>query len=558
MSADLVLGPVLRYADTTSACLWLEASAACEVTVEAGVLGRHTTRTFEIAGHHYGYVMAEGLPPGAREPYRVLLDGAQVWPAADDARPAAVLRTLQDDGSFELAFGSCRVDRPHEQPYTLTPDQHEDGVGVDALHALSLALQRGERTLPDLLLHLGDQVYADEGLSPRVRQRQVERRGADSEPVDEIADFEEYTWLYRDSWEDDEVRWLLATVPSAMIFDDHDVRDDWNISAAWRAEMADKPWWRERIVGAYMSYWIYQHLGNLAPEHEREAGLLDAVCRDGEPVLREYAERADDEIDQGELIRWSFGRELGAARLVVIDTRSGRVLDEHGRAMLNEHEWELVEGYLRGDTEHLLVASSLPIVLERSLHDLERWNDAVCGGAWGGRLTGLAEKVRQGVDLEHWAAFPESFDRLLTRLGDIAAGRHGRAPATVVMLSGDVHHSYVAPVSYPGQRLAGRVLQVVSSPLRNAVPSGVQRGFAFAGSGPARAVGRALARAASLRRPRFDWHVEHGPLQGNGISLLQLSGRRATLTMLHSLLRGEECVLVEVLRERLDEAAAAA
>ncbi|MGW1633884.1 hypothetical protein, partial [Streptomyces anthocyanicus] len=30
-----------------------------------------------------------------------------------------------------------------------------------------------------------------------------------------------------------EVRWLLSTVPSCMIFDDHDVIDDWNTSAAW-------------------------------------------------------------------------------------------------------------------------------------------------------------------------------------------------------------------------------------------------------------------------------------------------------------------------------------
>ena len=42
----------------------------------------------------------------------------------------------------------------------------ESGVGVDALQALSLALQRDERALPDLLLMLGDQVYADELTGP--------------------------------------------------------------------------------------------------------------------------------------------------------------------------------------------------------------------------------------------------------------------------------------------------------------------------------------------------------------------------------------------------------
>ncbi len=542
----LVLGPLLRYTDTTTACVWVETSAPAEVRVHDAV-----TPTFEVEGHHYGYVVVEGLTPGTDLAYEVQLDDRTVWPEADDPRPAPRLRTLREDGRFDFAFGSCRVDRPHEPPYTSGPDEHDDGVGVDALHALSLALQAGQRSAPDLLLHLGDQVYADEGLSPRVRQRQVERRGADSEPVNEIADFEEYTWLYRDSWTDPEVRWLLATVPSAMIFDDHDVRDDWNISAAWRADMAATPWWPARITGAYMSYWLYQHLGNLSPQRVREEGVLANVREEGGPALRRYAELADREVDGGTLVRWSYGRELGALRLVVIDTRSGRVLDEQGRAMINEHEWELVEGYLRGDCAHLVVASTLPIVLERSLHDLERWNDAVCAGAWGTRAAALGEKARRAVDLEHWAAFPDSFERLLRRLGQVAAGEHGTTPASVTMVSGDVHHSYVAPVAFPGSAGAP-VRQVVSSPLRNAVPRSVQRGFAFAGSAPARAVGRALARGARLRRPAVDWAVALGPLQGNGVSMLHVDGCEAELTMHSARLAGGEAALVEVHRERLD------
>ena len=51
-----------------------------------------------------------------------------------------------------------------------------------------------------------------------------------------------------------------------MIFDDHDVNDDWNTSETWVRQMRAKPWWEERIIGAFMSYWIYQHLGNLSPQ----------------------------------------------------------------------------------------------------------------------------------------------------------------------------------------------------------------------------------------------------------------------------------------------------
>jgi hypothetical protein len=546
-AANLLVGPLLRYADPTTACVWVETSAPAEVQVRGTAAA-----TFEVEGHHYGYVVLEGLEPGTDEPYEVLLDGHRVWPREDDPRPAPRLRTPSGSDRLDVVFGSCRVDRPHELPWTLPVDEHPDGVGVDALHALALELQAGDRELPDLLLLLGDQVYADEGLSPRVRERQVARRGEHSEPQGEIADFEEYTWLYQDSWTDPEVRWLLATVPSAMVFDDHDVRDDWNTSAAWRARMRDVPWWAERVVGAYMSYWVYQHLGNLRPERLREQGVLDAVCREGGAALRRYAELADREVDGGELVRWSYGRDLGVARLVVVDTRSGRVLDESRRQMLSEDEWDLVEGFLRGDVDHLLVASSLPLLLEPALHDLERWDDAVCGGAWGRRAARFGERVRQGLDLEHWAAFPDSFDRLVTRLGEVAAGRRGRAPSSVLVLSGDVHHSYVAPLRFPdGAGGRSPVVQVVSSPLRNALPRAVARGFRAASSRPVRAVARALARSAGLRPPAVPWDLTTGPHTGNGLGRLVLDGPRGRVSLHAARLRDGRPVLEEVHGEQV-------
>ena len=63
------------------------------------------------------------------------------------------------------------------------------------------------------------------------------------------------------SWSNPDIRWLLSTVPSAMIFDDHEVHDDWNISDSWIEEMRAKPWWHERVTGAFMAYFLYQHLG---------------------------------------------------------------------------------------------------------------------------------------------------------------------------------------------------------------------------------------------------------------------------------------------------------
>src|SRR3712207_7932529 len=49
----------LFRSDTSSATVWVETDAPCEVTV----LGC-STRTVTVAGHHYALVVCDGLAPG--------------------------------------------------------------------------------------------------------------------------------------------------------------------------------------------------------------------------------------------------------------------------------------------------------------------------------------------------------------------------------------------------------------------------------------------------------------------------------------------------------------
>ena len=138
-----------------------------------------------------------------------------------------MIRTIAPDGKLALAFGSCRVSVPHEEPYTLTKSEDRPVHGQDALYALALRMRRQPAEMwPDALFLLGDQVYADE-VSPGTREFIRSRRDPEKPPGEEVANFEEYTRLYWDSWKEPVIRWLLSTVPSVMIFDDHDVHDDW-------------------------------------------------------------------------------------------------------------------------------------------------------------------------------------------------------------------------------------------------------------------------------------------------------------------------------------------
>ncbi|WP_405763504.1 alkaline phosphatase family protein [Streptomyces sp. NBC_01420] len=521
--AGLRLGPLLRYTDGSCATVWIETNGPCTAEVRCADGARGTAGTFLVAGHHYALVPVEGLTPGTSTPYEVLLDGASVWPPPDSPFPPSVIATPTDDDGLRVAFGSCRWAAP--------PAGGKDPVGPDALDTLAArmaAAPAGAR--PDVLLLLGDQVYADE-VSDATRRWIGDRRDLDQPPGDQVADYEEYTRLYFESWLDPEVRWLLSTVPSCMIFDDHDVIDDWNTSAAWLTDMRATDWWQERLLSGLMSYWVYQQLGNLSPA-ELAADPLYAAVReapDGTAALRAFATRADADAAS---VRWSYRRDFGRTRLLMVDSRAARVLAEDRRSMLDPEEaaWvreQILDG--RGSYDHLLIGTSLPWLLPHLVHDIEAWNAAMCGGERGERWAERGERIRRGADLEHWAAFPSSFDAL----GDLIAeaGTGPEAPATVSVLSGDVHHAYIAEPSWPGRAPDARVAQLTCSPVHNSVPLSMRLGFRFGWSAPARALGRRIARHGRCAPPAVSWRRTGGPWFGNQIMTLTFRGRSARLRL---------------------------
>src|SRR5215218_2493661 len=225
---DLILGPLLRYTGETDATIWVETDAACEVEI----LG-HSSHTFRVGSHHYALVHVKGLEDACE--YEVKLDGEKAWPEADSPFPPGVIRPMNSDETLKLAFGSCRISAPHEPPYTLNHHEDERGLGIDALYATAMDLKdRPSSELPHALVLLGDQIYAHKPPFDTLRFIE-ERRNTTNPPGEVVPDFEEDARVYRAAWSDPAIRWLLSTVPSAMIFDDHEVGDDWNISGpGWR------------------------------------------------------------------------------------------------------------------------------------------------------------------------------------------------------------------------------------------------------------------------------------------------------------------------------------
>jgi hypothetical protein len=295
-------------------------------------------------------------------------------------------------------------------------------------------------------------------------------------------------------------------------------------------ETRTHPWWNDQIIGAHASYWVYQHLGNLSPQELEKNELFEQVRNsdDAWPLLREFAYRAH-RTSRG--TRWSFHRDLGNVRLIMMDSRGGRVLEEGSRLMVDIEEWAWIEDKATGDFDHLIFGTSLPVLLGPGMYHLQAWNEAVCAGAWGEGSKGWGERIRRSQDLDQWASFHRSFVALTDLIRRLGMGEKTHPPASITILSGDVHHGYLVEASFRDDNVASPVYQAVCSPLRNALPGKKSRLQDLAWAKPVELAGRLLSRLAGIEEEDISWHLTHDrPWFENHVATLELDGRSASIT----------------------------
>ena len=298
--------------------------------------------------------------------------------------------------------------------------------------------------------------------------------------------------------------WFLANVPSVMVFDDHEMVDDWNISQAWMERAETWRWWPDHVRDGLVAYWLYQHLGNLSPATIRAEGLLAELgtVADGVEVMSRWAKRATLTSAGVHEERFSVVRDVGRVRLVVIDPRNSRVLAAAARRIVDDAEFNWIARQCDADVDHLLIASSLPVFVPRGLHDLQIWNELVCAGRWGRLASRFGEWLRVKADMEDWPSFAASFDRFVGLLTDVGSTARPHPPATISVLSGDIHFSYAAEVHIAGAPMASKVHQLVNSPIRNSLTGPERTAMRLGKSRVAGGLGHVLRRAAGRRRTR--------------------------------------------------------
>lgn len=245
------------------------------------------------------------------------------------------------------------------------------------------------------------------------------------------------------------VRRLFAHLPTAMIFDDHDITDDWNLSREWEEVAYGHPFSRRVIGNALVAYQIHQGWGN-DPEAFSPCLIQNIQATLLTPGLQAHDETLNTLF---QFRRWNFIWQTNPP-LVVIDTRTHRWRSETAaRKPSGLMDWESLtnlQQQLKGLPAVLLV-SPTPIFGVKLIEVIQRI------------FSWLGKPLM--VDAENWMAHPGSGHAILNIF------QHPQTPRHFVVLSGDVHYSFVYDVEIRGQEKGPDIWQICSSGLRNQFPA---------------------------------------------------------------------------------------
>ena len=265
------------------------------------------------------------------------------------------------------------------------------------------------------------------------------------------------------------VRKLLANIPTYMIFDDHEITDDWNMTLGFCKSVYSSPLGRRVIQNGLVAYALCQHWGNLPESFEKPtagsstqpppgAALLDLL--DGKNA-NDYANKAvdiqnivgvrnqpDQRIPDPRSLIYNYTIEATAYQIIVTDTRSWRTYPDGDNATGHFLPVQPVDQFkaqisntpnLNGRVLLIVVTTNAPPTQPIRTAGRNAWLTKKLGGS-------------DHPDIyDAWDLPSVPFDRLLVALTEKLLD-HGTRKGPVILLSGDVHHGFSSRLKYRATR----------------------------------------------------------------------------------------------------------
>ncbi len=288
--------------------------------------------------YRMGYVLAEMEPDEIHAANLDLDWGDTAWIDFQSA-PGAT-------GNTSFAFGSCRY---------LSRFGLFDNRGDKTFRAV---LENTQKNPIDCMLMLGDQIYGDDlnFIAPSTRRSQFLKK-------------------YRRAFRQDHLRKLMSTVPTYMVLDDHEIRDNW--SRDMMQDSAENRDIYEAAMGAYHSYQVVHGPAFQFSKNKRE----DLTPR-----------------------RYWYAFDCGRSSFFVLDTRTER--SEAENRMISEEQMQAFKGWMTKKSNKVkFVGTSVPF---------------------------FPDKKNKALDGDKWSAFPQQRQEILEHI------RKNKVQP-IIFLTGDIH-----------------------------------------------------------------------------------------------------------------------
>lgn len=247
----------------------------------------------------------------------------------------------------------------------------------------------------------------------------------------------------------------LAHLSTLMIFDDHDITDDWNLSARWEQTAYGHPFSKRIIGNALIAYLLCQGWGN----NPDALNTPIQACLNWLVQTKEsFLEKPQQDVFIDQLLafkHWHYVLPTEPA-LVVLDTRTRRWRSE-GRLSKPSGlmDWEALCEFQQELLDHpcCIIVSPAPMFGVKLIENIQKI------------FTLLGKPLM--IDAENWMAHRDAASVMLNIF------RHSRTPGDFVVLSGDVHYSFVYRISIRGRRARPNIWQITSSGVKNEFPKGL-------------------------------------------------------------------------------------
>lgn len=295
----------------------------------------------------------------------------------------------------------------------------------------------------------------------------------------------------------------LAHIPTYMIFDDHDVTDDWNLTRGWEEDAYNHPLSKRMIGNALLGYFLCQGSGN---QPQQLTPLFAAVQKH---ISDTAIEQHDDLLEV--VLAWSkWDYALDTQPPVrVLDTRTQRWRSESSMDKPSGlMDWESLVAFQQSivNEDDVIVISAAPVYGVKFIEMIQRI------------FTWLGQALT--VDAENWMAHKGTANVMLNIF------RHIKTPPRFIILSGDVHYSFVYDVKMRFRRNSPQVLQFTCSGLKNAFPTKLiskldtlNRWF-YGSKSPLNIFTKRRKMKISTRQP--DGFAPAGLINHNGIGILHI------------------------------------